>query len=109
VEVISLAELVLLVRQIDLGFKDVLKICFKKRLVPVNTETLREFVKLVEFDESHVETIKAKLEVILLPFAQLDGQRVLDELEEVEVRELVALRPELVSQLFHEMRLGFES
>lgn len=59
----------MLVGQIDLGFEDVLKICLKKRLVPVNTVTLREFIKLVEFDESHVETIEANFEVILLPFA----------------------------------------
>ena len=100
-EEVGFTELVLLVREIELSIEYVFKISLKQRLVPVNTEVLREFVELVELDEGHAETIKAALEVVLLPFAQFDGESELDEGEEVVVGELVSLAPEFITESSH--------
>lgn len=99
---VFLRYFIVLVRRVDLLIKDVLEIGFEKWLAKVDLVWHAEFIKLVEFDEGHSQTIETALKPVLLPVSELHFEIKLDEMEEVEVGELVVLYDEEVSQFFLE-------
>jgi len=77
--------LVVFVREIKFGVKDIFEVSLEKLLLPVDSVLHGELIELVELDECEAEAVKSALERILLPVLQLDSQNVLNELEEIIV------------------------
>lgn len=82
-EVVGLSHGVVLVGEIDLGVKDVLKIVLSKWLFPVESVLKREFVELIELDESKSESVESSLQGIFLPVLKFDTKNMFDKLKEI--------------------------